>query len=109
MSEKLVLEGLTVAPSVIETIVKLATEKVDGVAVVGAPTMRRATVGKAVDISTDDQGGLVLDIHIQAMYGSKLHEVGTAIQNAVADALTVQVGAKAAAINIYIDALVFAE
>lgn len=107
--EKLVLEGLTVAPNVIDTIVRLATEKVEGVAAVGSPTSIRSKSQKPIDVQTDENGRLLLDVHVQAYYGTKLHELGAAIQSAIADALTVQVGVAPESVNVFIDALIFAE
>ncbi|MBK5210773.1 MAG: Asp23/Gls24 family envelope stress response protein [Coriobacteriia bacterium] len=110
MSDILKLEGLTVAPNVINTIVALATEKVEGVAAIQqSSSLRKSVNSRNIEISTNDAGELEIGIHVQAYYGTKLNELGAAIQGAVCDALAVQVGVKADKIDVYIDSLVFAE
>ena len=110
MSDILKLEGLTVSLNVINTIVALATEKVEGVAAVQQnSSLRKSTGSRNIEISTNDAGELAVGIHVQAYYGTKLNELGAAIQTAVCDALAVQVGVKAVSIDVYIDSLVFAE
>lgn len=107
--DKLILDGLTVAPNVIDTIVRLATEQVEGVAGVGAAVSLRKGAARAVDIKVNEAGRLVLDVHIQVLYGAKLHEVAATVQHAIHDALSVQVGTTPEEINVFIDGLVFVE
>lgn len=109
MADKLILDGLTVAPNVITTIVTIAATDVEGVVGVYAPTLRKAQGARGIEVSTDENGGLIVGIHLSAAYGTKLRDLGERVQSAVADALAVQLGAEPASIDIYIDSLVFTE
>ena len=109
MADKLVLDGLTVAPNVINTIVSIATTSVEGVVSIYAPTLRKAQGTRGIEITTDEAGKLTIAVHVQVFYGAKLRELGEAIQNSIADALAVQLGVEPAHIDIFIDSLVFSE
>lgn len=116
MSDEIRLEGLGVAPGVLDTIVTVAAESVEGVAAVGAPGLAglvqkgaRKGAARAVDVVTDGGGVLTVSLHVQIVYGSKLRKVAEEIQCAVADALASQVGVKVAAVDVYVDSLVFPE
>lgn len=115
MSDEIRLEGLGVAPGVLDTIVTMATETVDGVAAVGASgiaglVQKGARKGaRAVDVCVDEAGGITATIHIQVIYGHKLKEVANAVQLAVAEAVSSQVGVEVAAVDVYVDGIVFAE
>jgi uncharacterized alkaline shock family protein YloU len=112
MADNLVFEGLSVAPNVIDTIVRIATEKVDGVTSVGggvpsgaAALIKTKTPG--IEIAIDSDQNLVIAVHIAAIYGVKLHELGAAIQEAISDALEIQLGVKVVHVDVYIDSLNF--
>lgn len=116
MSDEIRLEGLGVAPGVLDTIVTVATECVEGVAAVGAPGIAglvqkgsRKGSARAVDVSVGDDGSLSAVVHIQVSYGQRLREVAEAVQAAVVEALTSQVGIPVAGVDVYVDSLVFAE
>ncbi|NTU71103.1 MAG: Asp23/Gls24 family envelope stress response protein [Coriobacteriia bacterium] len=116
MSDELRLEGLGVAPSVLDTIVTVAAEGVEGIAGVGAPGLAglvqkgaRKGASRAVDVAVDDEGAISATVHVQVLYGHKLKDVANCVQTAVADAVTSQVGAKVAAVDVYVDGIVFAE
>ncbi|MDR1775471.1 MAG: Asp23/Gls24 family envelope stress response protein [Actinomycetes bacterium] len=114
MTDKLVFDGLSVAPAVIETIARIATETTEGVAVVGTgPDSGVASLLKAknsgVEIIGEPDEGLHITVHVSAVYGTKLHELGRAIQQSIADALDVQLGLTTVAVDVYIDGLVFSE
>jgi uncharacterized alkaline shock family protein YloU len=116
MSEEIRLEGLGVAPGVLDTIVSIATEEVEGVAGVGAPGIAglvqkgaRKGTARAVDVTVDEAGAVSASVHIQVLYGQKLREVAAAVQAAVTDAIVSQVGVSVAAVDVYVDGLVFPE
>lgn len=116
MSEEIRLEGLGVAPGVLDTIVTIATEGVDGVAAVGAPGIAglvqkgaRKGAARAVDVCVDEQGRISAKVHVQVHYGQKLREVAASVQTAVTDAIKSQVGVEVAEVDVYVDGLVFAE
>lgn len=116
MSEEIRLEGLGVAPGVLDTIVTLAAESVDGVAAVGASGIAglvqkgsRKGTSRAVDVTVAEDGAVTASIHVQVAYGLKLREVAAAVQLAVTEAITSQVGVPVAAVDVYVDGLVFPE
>ena len=116
MSDEIRLEGLGVAPGVLDTIVTMATEAVDGVAAVGAPGIAglvqkgaRKGAARAVDVCLDEEGGLTATIHLQVLYGHKLKDVASAVQQSVAEAVSSQVGVEVAAVDVFVDGIVFAE
>lgn len=115
MSDEIRLEGLGVAPGVLDTIVLVAAEGVDGVAAVGAAGLAglvqkgRKGTARAIDVVTDEETNLTVTIHVQVNYGYKLQEVAKNIQSAVTDALSSQVGVTVASVDVYVDGLVFAE
>lgn len=116
MSDEIHLEGLGIAPGVLDAIVTMATEQVEGVAGVGASgiaglVQKGARKGpqRAVDVCVDDEGGVSVTVHVQVTYGSNLREVAGAIQRAVADAVSSQVGVDIASVDVFVDGIVFGE
>ena len=115
MSDELRLEGLGVAPGVLDTIVTVAVEGVEGVAAVGAPGLaglvQKGSKGssRAVEVSANEDGTLTAPIHLQVLYGHRLKDVANNVQAAVADAVASQVGVSMAAVDVFIDGIVFAE
>jgi uncharacterized alkaline shock family protein YloU len=116
MSDEIRLEGLGIAPSVLDTIVTVAAESVEGVAAVGAPGLAglvqrgaRKGTARAVDVVVDDESALSASVHIQVAYGSKIRAVAECVQANVADALSSQVGVAVASVDVYVDGLVFPE
>jgi uncharacterized alkaline shock family protein YloU len=115
MSDELRLEGLGVAPGVLDTIVTMAVESVEGVAAVGAPGLagivQKGSKGasRAVDVCVNEDSSLVATVHIQVIYGHPLKDVATQVQAAVSDAVESQVGVAMAAVDVYIDGIIFAE
>jgi uncharacterized alkaline shock family protein YloU len=117
MDEKLMSEGLTIAPGVVETIVSLAVAQVDGVAQVGAPRLSRgfiSALGKGhpaqgILIVADDDERITVMTHVHIFYGYRLQEVADRIRFVVADTLSGQVGIDVAAVDVYVDGIRFPE
>jgi len=115
MSDEIRLDGLGVAPGVLDTIVTVAVEGVEGVAAIGSSGIAglvqsaRKGTARAVDVCVGEDGGLTATVHIQVIYGHKLKDVANAVQQAVAEAVESQVGVEIAAVDVYVDGLVFAE
>jgi uncharacterized alkaline shock family protein YloU len=116
MSDEIRLEGLGVAPGVLDTIVKVAAEGVEGVAAVGAPGLaglvqnaRKGTSAAAIDVTVDEDSALTVSVHIQVNYGSRLRDVAEGVQAVVSDALASQVGVTVRSVDVFVDALVFVE
>lgn len=111
MTEEIKLDGLGLAPGVLETIVTIATEQVPGVAGVCAPGLA-AMVGKAkgarlVEVTVDEDNVVTVALHIQAEYGKPLRAVAKGVQAAVADAIKSQFGAAVGTVDVYVDGIVF--
>jgi uncharacterized alkaline shock family protein YloU len=115
--KRLMGDGLTIAPGVIETIVSLAVAQVDGVAQVGGSGLSESFLSafskrhpaQGVLILADDDGQITLDVHVLLYFGYRLHDVGEQVRLAVADTLAGQVGIEAARINVHIDGVRFPE
>ena len=115
----IVCDGVEIAPGVAETIVSLAAAEVEGVAGVGSAgafsaIMSAFSAGKAVptagvELSAADEGGIDVDITIQVKWGFRIVEVASAVRTAVADALTAQLGATVASVDVAVDGLEFGE
>ncbi|MCL2024386.1 MAG: Asp23/Gls24 family envelope stress response protein [Coriobacteriia bacterium] len=101
------LDGITIAPGVLETIIAMAAENVDGVtAVLACPALRRRASRPMVDCVIED-GKLTCGIHIIASYGIALTTIGAAVQAAVSSALRAQLGVEPVAVDVFIDAIDF--
>lgn len=115
MTESIRIDGLTMAPGVVETIMKIATESVPAVASVGSPglagfaqrAMRRSSE-PMVEIS-EDGSSLILRVYVQVFYGNRLPEVAAQIRAAVSDAITSQIGVAVESVDVFVDGIVFAE
>lgn len=117
MDEKLMSEGLTIAPGVVETIVSLAVSQIEGVAQVGAPgfsetfisALNKKHPAQGILITADENKEITVTVHVQVFYGYRLHDVADTIRTVVVDALDGQVGIKAAAVDVFIDGIQFPE
>jgi uncharacterized alkaline shock family protein YloU len=110
MPAELSLEGLDIAPGVVEMMVQLAASQVEGVASVDTSALgklSRAT--KTTEVALDDDGRFVVTLHVTAVYGRPLRQLGAAIQDAVSDALESQTGHSASSVDVFIDAIQFPE
>lgn len=110
MPAELSLEGLDIAPGVVETMVLLATDQVEGVACIDTSALGKLSRStKAVEVSLDEDGRFVVTIHITATYGRPLRQLGAAVQDAISDALESQTGHSASRVDVFIDGIQFPE
>lgn len=115
--KKLMSEGLTIAPGVIETIVSLAIGQVEGVAQVGTSgisenflsAFSKKHPAQGILILADDDGQITLDIHVLLYYGFKLQDVAARIRAVAVDTLSGQVGIDVAKVDVYVDGIRFPE
>ena len=116
MSEELFVDGLGLAPGVMETIVAIAAKDVEGVASVGASSftglnLRSRIAGKsdvpAIDVSMNESDGIDVDVHIDVQYGKSIPKVAAEVRQAVADAVAVQVGFTISSVDVYVDGIRF--
>jgi uncharacterized alkaline shock family protein YloU len=103
MSDEIRLEGLGVAPGVVDTIVSMAAQQVEGVADIG--TGRKAS--KCIDVVVGEDGAATVSVHVRVLYGHNLREVASRVQTDVADAFGSQVGIPVAGVDVYVDGIVF--
>ena len=109
------IDGMAIAPGVVETIVSIAANEVDGVASVGpsATSGLRAMFAskpstQGIDIAVDDEEKLCVSVRIDVYYGHVLPELAAQVRMAVADAVASQVGIQVASVDVYIDDIQFA-
>ena len=109
------IDGMAIAPGVVETIVSLAARSVEGVACVGDPTTSgiRSIIGggkpstQGIEIDYDDDGKLRVTIRLHVKSGQVLPELAASVRKAIDDALNSQVGIPAGSVDIYIDGIQF--
>lgn len=109
------VDGMALAPGVVETIVSIAANEVDGVASVGpsAASGLRSVFGskpstQGIDITVDDDEKVRISIRIDVYYGYVLPDVAANIRQAISDAVIGQVGIPVSAVDVYIDGMQFA-
>ncbi len=113
MSEEIRLEGLGIAPGVLDTIVQQAAQAVDGVAAIeggrGVAGLVGKTGGRGVEVDVSDAGVLSVAIHTTLAYGKPLQGVAREVQAAVAEALESMVGRAVGSVDVYVDGVSFEE
>ena len=114
--KELTVAGMSIAPSVIETVVSIAANEVEGVTAIGSLTSQRIRSilsGKAtpqgIECEVNEAGELQVGIHMSVAYGTPLPEIAAKVRLAVSDAVAVQIGIPVASVDIFIDAIQFAE
>ncbi len=116
MTNQPLSQNMTLAPGVVDTIISLTVNEMDGVAQIGTPLgggiramlQNKPSTGGIVT-SYDDDGKLEVTLHIEVYYGYVLPELAEKIRQAVADALLVQVGIEVSRIDIFVDGIQFAQ
>jgi uncharacterized alkaline shock family protein YloU len=109
MTDELRLEGIGVAPGVLETIVALAAQGVEGVVSSeqgGLPALMQKG-RRGVTVTVDEANTLSASLHLTLRYGHPLHDTARSVQQAVAEALQSQTGQPVAAVDVFVDAVVF--
>ncbi len=115
MTKNMNVNGLSLAPGVVETIISIAANEVEGVASVGSYaavgiraklTAKPATSGIEVEVAED--GKLAVTLHVEVYHGYVLPDLAATLRQAIADALLVQVGLEVASVDIFVDGIQFA-
>ena len=109
------VDGMALAPGVVETIVSIAANEVEGIASIGpssASGLRSVFASKpstqGIDITVDDEDKLHVSLRIDVYYGYTLPEIAANVRQAVADAVASQVGVQVGSVDVYIDGMQFA-
>ena len=107
------VDGMALAPGVVETIVSIAANEVEGVACIGPSTTSglRSVFGskpstQGIDITVDEEDKLHISIRVD--YGYVLPDLAANIRQAISDAVTSQVGIPVGSVDVYIDGMQFA-
>jgi|APDOM4702015159_1054818.scaffolds.fasta_scaffold07791_2 uncharacterized alkaline shock family protein YloU len=109
------LEGMALADGVVETIISIAVQDIDGVASVGnanspagllaAFQAKPATQG--IEVMANDDDTVSVAIRIEVFYGHALPDVADKVRTAIADAVLTQIGVKVGSVDVYIDGIRF--
>ena len=109
------VDGMALAPGVVETIVSIAANEVDGVASVGpsaTSSLRSVFAGKpstqGIEVAIDEDDKLQVSVRVDVYYGYVLPDLAANLRKAIADAVSSQVGASVASVDVYIDGIQFA-
>jgi uncharacterized alkaline shock family protein YloU len=110
MPETVKTNTMTIAPGVVDRVIQLAAEDVEGVASVSsyvsggllAQMISRAK-GEAISTSIDEDGSLHVKIHVMIYYGYSIPKLAAQIRQSIADALLLQTGIQVGQIDIRIE------
>ena len=109
------LDGIAIADGVVETIVSIALQDIEGVSLVGAPGPA-ALIGslaqarpapQGVEVTVVDGNALSVAVHTEAKFGYTLPDLAAKVRSAVSDAILAQVGVEVASVDVYIDQVQF--
>ena len=121
-SSKILLNGeetgeqIEIDPSVLEVILGIAAEKIDGVAGMRGNiksglswVLGREDRGKGVNIKLDDDNRLIADVYVYFDSGVNVPKVGMQLQKALKTQLLQMTDLELKAINVHVVGLVFPE
>lgn len=109
------LDGMAIAPGVIETIVSMAVREVEGVAAVGGASAGGLRLfgskanSQGIEVVADEHDALCVTVRVDVRYGVVLPDVADEIRAAVVDAVTSQVGLEVARVDVFVDGVQFAD
>lgn len=117
VEEEFVLDGLHIAPAVLETIVTMSIASVEGVAALGGAKIntadtstfvkQRSRTRKGVEVFVEDEQ-FVIDVHLTVIYGYNFKEVARDVRERVGAALASQIGITSIhSVNVYVDGIKF--
>lgn len=114
MTNEVSVEGLSIAPGVLETIISVAANEVEGVASLGSfatSGIRSMLAGKpstsGIEATLDEDGKLHASVHVEVYNGYVLPELAAALRTSIAESLATQAGVEVAEVDIYIDGIQF--
>lgn len=111
------VDGMALAPGVVETIVSIAVSEVEGVAQVGSAGAANRGIRSAfgakpstqgIEITVGDDDLLCVSVRMDVYYGYALPDLAAKVREAVADAVASQVGMQVGSVDVYIDGIQFA-
>lgn len=110
---KLNFEGMAIAEGVVETIVNIAIQDVEGVASItssSAPSilgLGKKNSSKGVEIKVNEDDTLSVSARVHVVYGYSLPAVAQSIRESVADAVMTQIGITVSNVDVFIDGIQF--
>ena len=112
---KLNFENMSIAEGVVETIITMAVQDVEGVASLSGSTggsllasLGKKSAGKAIEVTANEDKTVSVVARIVANYGAVLPDVAQKIREAVADAAMTQIGITVSKVDVFIDGVQFA-
>lgn len=110
MPEDIRIDGMTLSSAVLEKIVAVATNGIEGVCGLGgagiAGLVQKAG-GHNIDVALDEAGSITVSVHVQVSYGRPIRDIAADVRGAVSDAVSGQVGRPVANVDVYVDAISF--
>ena len=113
---ELFIAGIGISKNVIQTVVTLAAQKVEGVARVGGNditsnlvsvfTSRSLSPERSVESFVEDDK-LHIALHLAVFYGYPFVKLAETVRQAVAKGISEQIGVETGAVDVCIDSLVF--
>ena len=115
-ANELLIAGIGISKDVVATVVRLAAERVEGVASVGGNviasslisvfTARNVAPETAVTSAVVDDK-LVIGVRLAVFYGYPFTKLAEDVREAVVTAIASQIGVEVASVDVFIDSLVF--
>lgn len=109
------LQGMALADGVVETIVSIAVQDIEGVASIGNASsasgllaaFQTKPVTHGIEVLANDDDTLSVAIRIEVYYGYALPDIADQVRQAISDAVLSQVGLKVGSVDVYIDGIQF--
>lgn len=112
--KELNIDGMSISPSVVETIVSIAASEVPGVACVGAAgatgllgKLSKQPASQGIEVSVNEDETLHIAVRVDVKGGYVLPELAVALRQAVADSVLTQAGLRVGSVDVYIDGIQF--
>lgn len=116
MSQEITIDGISIAPDVLEAIVARAVEQVEGVVCVGVKSISTNLASMIITRSLTAAPGVVsevvdeklaITIHLTVFFGYQFKKLAAEVREAAVKAIDAQVGVEVAKVDVYIDNIVF--
>ena len=111
MTDQMNVEGLSIAPGVMETIISVAASEVASLGSFATSGIRSMLASKpstsGIETKMDEDGKLSVAVHVEVYYGYVLPELAAQLRTAIAEALATQAGVEVSSVDVYIDGLQF--
>lgn len=110
----LTFEGMAIADGVVDTIVSIAVQEVEGVVGFSSSASSGLLAGlkqkpavKGIEIMPNEDDSVSVSARVIVKYGYALPVVAEAIREAVVDSVATQIGLSVSNVDVYIDGIQF--